>query len=62
MSAFDPKRTSALLPFRTAQWSSRVAGMLLSMVMICCNYRDIQWVVVTLMALFSFGKGIGALG
>jgi MFS transporter, ACS family, glucarate transporter len=36
--------------------------MLLSMVMICCNYRDIQWVVVTLMALFSFGKGIGALG
>jgi ACS family glucarate transporter-like MFS transporter len=36
--------------------------MLLSMVMICCNYTDIQWVVVTLMALSFFGKGIGPLG
>ncbi|HUI95592.1 MAG TPA: MFS transporter [Xanthobacteraceae bacterium] len=39
-----------------------VAGMLLSMVMIGCNYTDIQWVVVALMALSFFGKGIGALG
>ncbi len=39
-----------------------VAGMLLSMVMIACNYTDIQWIVVALMALSFFGKGIGALG
>ena len=39
-----------------------VAGMLLSMVMIGCNYTNIQWIVVALMALSFFGKGIGALG
>jgi ACS family glucarate transporter-like MFS transporter len=39
-----------------------VFGMLLSMVMIACNYTDLQWVVVALMALSFFGKGIGALG
>lgn len=39
-----------------------VAGMLLSMAMIACNYTDIQWIVVALMALSFFGKGIGALG
>lgn len=39
-----------------------VAGMLLSMAMIACNYTDLQWVVVALMALAFFGKGIGALG
>jgi ACS family glucarate transporter-like MFS transporter len=39
-----------------------VGGMLLSMAMIACNYTDIQWVVVALMALSFFGKGIGALG
>src|SRR3974390_3100137 len=39
-----------------------VAGMLLSMIMVACNYTDIQWLVVALMALSFFGKGIGALG
>ncbi len=39
-----------------------VAGMLLSMVMIGCNYTDLQWIVVALMALSFFGKGTGALG
>jgi ACS family glucarate transporter-like MFS transporter len=39
-----------------------VAGMLLSMSMIVCNYADAQWLVVVIMALAFFGKGIGALG
>jgi ACS family glucarate transporter-like MFS transporter len=39
-----------------------VGGMLISMAMIACNYTDIQWVIVALMALSFFGKGIGALG
>jgi len=39
-----------------------VLGMLMSMAMIACNYTDLQWVVVSLMALAFFGKGIGALG
>jgi len=39
-----------------------VGGMLLSMTMIACNYTDLQWVVVGLMALAFFGKGVGALG
>ena len=38
------------------------SGMLLSMAMIACNYTDLQWVVVALMALAFFGKGVGALG
>jgi ACS family glucarate transporter-like MFS transporter len=39
-----------------------VGGMLLSMTMIACNYTDVQWIVVALMALAFFGKGVGALG
>jgi ACS family glucarate transporter-like MFS transporter len=39
-----------------------VAGMLLSVSMIGCNYVDAQWAVVAIMALAFFGKGIGALG
>lgn len=39
-----------------------VAGMLLSMSMILCNYTSLEWMVVALMALSYFGKGIGALG
>ena len=30
--------------------------------MIGCNYVDADWLVVALMALAFFGKGIGALG
>jgi ACS family glucarate transporter-like MFS transporter len=39
-----------------------VAGMLLSTSMVICNYVDAQWLVVVIMALAFFGKGIGALG
>ncbi|GLS45269.1 MFS transporter [Methylobacterium brachythecii] len=39
-----------------------VGGMLLSMVIIGCNYVQADAVVIGLMALAFFGKGIGALG
>ena len=39
-----------------------VAGMLLAMSMIVCNYVDSEWLVVGFMALAFFGKGVGALG
>ena len=39
-----------------------VLGMLLSMSMIACNYVEAQWLVVAIMALSFFGKGVGALG
>ncbi|HAK73377.1 MAG TPA: MFS transporter [Sporomusaceae bacterium] len=39
-----------------------VLGMLLSMSMIICNYVDTQWMIVAIMAMSFFGKGIGALG
>jgi MFS transporter, ACS family, glucarate transporter len=39
-----------------------VLGMLLSMSMIICNYVEAPGIVVAVMALSFFGKGIGALG
>jgi len=39
-----------------------VLGMLLSCVMIVCNYARADWVVVAIMCLAFFGKGFGALG
>ncbi|MBV9785374.1 MAG: MFS transporter [Acidisphaera sp.] len=39
-----------------------VAGMLMSMSMVICNYVDAQWIVVAVMAVSFFGKGVGALG
>ncbi|WP_022979661.1 MFS transporter [Ideonella sp. B508-1] len=39
-----------------------VLGMTLSMVMVVCNYTDSQVLVITLMALSFFGKGLGSLG
>jgi ACS family glucarate transporter-like MFS transporter len=36
--------------------------MLLSTSMVICNYADAQWLVVAVMAVAFFGKGIGALG
>ena len=39
-----------------------VGGMLLSVSIIGCNYVSTDWVVVALMSLAFFGKGIGALG
>jgi ACS family glucarate transporter-like MFS transporter len=39
-----------------------IAGMLLSVTMIACNYTNMQTVVMFLMSLAFFGKGFGALG
>lgn len=39
-----------------------VAGMLLSCVMIACNVIHANWLVVLIMCLAFFGKGVGALG
>jgi ACS family glucarate transporter-like MFS transporter len=39
-----------------------VIGLLLSSSMVLCNYVDAQWLIVTIMALAFFGKGVGALG
>ncbi|WLI90803.1 MFS transporter [Massilia sp. R2A-15] len=39
-----------------------VCGMLLAMTMIVCNYVTADWLVVAMMSLAFFGKGIGALG
>jgi len=39
-----------------------VVGMLLSCVMIACNYVHANWLVVLIMCAAFFGKGIGALG
>src|SRR6185312_5999552 len=39
-----------------------VLGMLLSCVMIVCNYVHEIWIVVFIMCLAFFGKGFGALG
>jgi len=39
-----------------------VAGMLLSMTMVACNYVDAESAVIFFMALAFFGKGVGALG
>jgi MFS transporter, ACS family, glucarate transporter len=39
-----------------------VCGMLLAMTMIVCNYVTADWLVVAMMSLAFFGKGVGALG
>jgi len=39
-----------------------IAGMLLSVTMIACNYTGRQAMVMALMSLAFFGKGFGALG
>src|SRR5277367_4570939 len=39
-----------------------IAGMLLSVTMIACNYTNAQAVVLFLMSIAFFGKGFGALG
>jgi ACS family glucarate transporter-like MFS transporter len=39
-----------------------VSGLLLSVSMVICNYVDAHWLVILVMALAFFGKGIGALG
>jgi ACS family glucarate transporter-like MFS transporter len=39
-----------------------VAGMLLSVTMVACNYTNVQAMVMVFMSLAFFGKGFGALG
>ncbi|WP_176079842.1 MFS transporter [Paraburkholderia tropica] len=39
-----------------------VGGMLLSACIVICNYVTTDWMVVALMSLAFFGKGLGALG
>ena len=39
-----------------------VVGLLLSMSIVACNFLQVQWVIVCLMALAFFGKGLGSLG
>lgn len=39
-----------------------VAGMLISVTMIACNYTSVQMIMLLLMSLAFFGKGFGALG
>ena len=39
-----------------------VAGMLLSISMIFCNFVQANWLVVLIMSLALFGKGVGSLG
>ncbi|WP_438481301.1 MFS transporter [Oleiharenicola lentus] len=39
-----------------------VAGLLLSVCMVGCNYVTAEWAVIALMSLAFFGKGVGALG
>lgn len=39
-----------------------IGGMLLSTVIIACNYVNASWLIVALMTLAFFGKGIGSLG
>ncbi|GGY84760.1 MFS transporter [Pseudoduganella plicata] len=46
----------------TARKTPIIGGMLLATTMILCNYVESDAVVVAVMALAFFGKGIGALG
>lgn len=39
-----------------------VTGMLLSISMILCNFAHANWIVVLIMSLAFFGKGLGSLG
>jgi len=39
-----------------------VVGLSLSTTMVICNYVDAEWLVIGIMALAFFGKGLGALG
>jgi ACS family glucarate transporter-like MFS transporter len=39
-----------------------IAGMLLSVTMIACNYTNVQALAMFLMSLAFFGNGFGALG
>jgi ACS family glucarate transporter-like MFS transporter len=47
------------------KWARKVPiviGLLMSMAIIACNYTQVQSIIVVLMALAFFGKGLGSLG
>jgi MFS transporter, ACS family, glucarate transporter len=46
----------------TARKVPIVGGLLLSTIIVGCNYVSAQWAVIALMSLAFFGKGVGALG
>jgi D-galactonate transporter len=50
------------LTLTVARKTPIVVGMLMSMSVILCNYVSADWMIVSLMALAFFGKGLGALG
>lgn len=50
------------VPLSAARKIPIVAGLLLSTVIVGCNYVDAQWAVIAFMSLAFFGKGVGALG
>jgi ACS family glucarate transporter-like MFS transporter len=50
------------VPLSLARKIPIVAGLLLSTVIVGCNYVSAQWAVIALMSLAFFGKGVGALG
>ncbi|WP_116141787.1 MFS transporter [Trinickia diaoshuihuensis] len=50
------------LPLSVARKTPIVAGMLMSMSMVACSYIEANVLVVIVMSLAFFGKGVGALG
>ena len=50
------------VPLSAARKIPIVAGLLLSTVIVGCNYVSTQWAVIALMSLAFFGKGVGSLG
>jgi ACS family glucarate transporter-like MFS transporter len=46
----------------TARKTPIVLGMLAAMTMVVCNYVQTDWLVIAVMSLAFFGKGVGALG
>ena len=50
------------VPLSTARKVPIVAGLLLSTIIVACNYVSAQWAVIAFMSLAFFGKGVGALG
>lgn len=59
ISDYIMKRTNSIT---VARKTPIVLGMMLSMVMIFCNYVESEVLVIGFMALAFFGKGLGALG
>ncbi len=49
-------------PLTLARKLPIVAGLLLSVSMVACNYVSTSWAVIALMSLAFFGKGVGSLG